>query len=312
MVTGGAGFIGSHIVDAYLDDGHEVVVVDDFSTGRNANLRPHTAVYPIDVASPAFQALVLETRPDVISHHAAQTNVRSSVQAPLNDGRRNILASINVIDAAARSGVGKVIYASSGGAIYGEPEQLPCPETDSIVPDSPYGASKHTPEHYLEIYHRLTGLTYTTLRYANVYGPRQDPSGEAGVIAIFIGLMQSCRQVTINGTGNQERDFVFIEDVVRANLAALEKGDGEAINIGTGVGTSINQVFELIRQATGTSAPARYGPAKPGETFRIYLDITRAAQVLGWKPQVSLETGIAKPIGALGKLEDRRPTVTRA
>lgn len=302
LVTGGAGFIGSHVVDAYLDAGHEVVVVDDFSTGQRANLSPLVPVYEADVASAAFGEIVRRERPDVINHHAAQTSVRQSVTAPLDDCRRNILASINMIDAAQQAGVSKVIYVSSGGAIYGEPVELPCTETNPITPDSPYGASKHTPEHYLAIARRLSGLRYTTLRYANVYGPRQDHNGEAGVIAIFAARMLAGQQVTINGTGRQERDFVFVADVVRANLAALDLGDGEAINIGSGIGTSVNQIFSLLQEATGSRLEAHYGPPKPGETFKIYLDVSRAARVLGWKPQVPLADGLVRTVAALEAL----------
>jgi UDP-glucose 4-epimerase len=204
-----------------------------------------------------------------------------------------------VIEAAHQSGVSKLIYISSGGAIYGEPSTLPCPEDHPVVPDSPYGASKHAPEHYLDIYKRVHGLNYTVLRYGNVYGPRQDPYGEAGVIAIFTAQMLAGQPVTINGSGDQERDFVYVGDVVRANLRALETGDGEAFNIGNGEGTTINQIFGLLKEATGSQHEATYGPAKAGETFRIYLDITKAAQGLGWRPEVSLRGGLMQTVESL-------------
>jgi UDP-glucose 4-epimerase len=299
MVTGGAGFIGSNVVDAYLALGHDVIVADDLSTGKRANVNPAATLREVDIASPEFIALVTRERPDVLNHHAAQTSVRVSVDDPLNDCRRNILGSLNVIDAAQRAGVSKLIYISSGGAIYGEPTTLPCDEEHQIRPDSPYGASKHAPEHYLDIYQRLHGLRYTALRYGNVYGPRQDPFGEAGVIAIFTARMLAGESVTINGNGEQERDFVFVGDVVRANVAALERADNTAVNIGAGVGTSVNEIYAQLRDATGYQLPATYGPPRPGETFRIYLNIQRAAQLLDWTPQVSLADGLAQTVASL-------------
>jgi len=294
VVTGGAGFIASHVVDAYIDLGHEIVVVDDLSAGKRMNLNARARAFDLNVASPDFISLVLQERPDIINHHAAQVSPRHSVLDPINDATRNIIGSINVIEASRQAGVGKVIYVSSGGAIYGEPQQLPCPETHPIRPDSPYGASKHTPEHYLDIYQRLYGLNYTTLRYGNVYGPRQDPFGEAGVIAIFAAKMTAGEQPVINGSGDQERDFVFVADVARANVAALERGDGMAINIASSVGTSVNQIFAQLKEITGYSGDAQYGPAKAGETFCIYLDIALAASELGWTPQVRLAEGLER------------------
>ena len=294
VVTGGAGFIASHVVDAYIDLGHEIVVVDDLSAGKRMNLNARARAFDLNVASPDFISLVLQERPDIINHHAAQVSPRHSVLDPINDATRNIIGSINVIEASRQAGVGKVIYVSSGGAIYGEPQQLPCPETHPIRPDSPYGASKHTPEHYLDIYQRLYGLNYTTLRYGNVYGPRQDPFGEAGVIAIFAAKMTAGEQPVINGSGDQERDFVFVADVARANVAALERGDGMAINIASSVGTSVNQIFAQLKEIAGYSGDAQYGPAKAGETFCIYLDIALAASELGWTPQVRLAEGLER------------------
>lgn len=299
LVTGGAGFIGSNVVDAYVDLGHEVLVVDDLSTGKRANVNPAARLHEADIASPEFVALVERERPDIINHHAAQTSVRVSVDNPVEDCRRNILGSLNVIDAARRAGVGKLIYISSGGAIYGEPVTLPCAEDHQIRPDSPYGASKHGPEHYLDIYQRLYGLRYTALRYGNVFGPRQDPYGEAGVIAIFTAAMLAGKPVTINGNGEQERDFVYVGDVVRANVAALDHADNDAVNIGSGAGTTVNEIYQLLRDATGYELPANYGPAKPGETFRIYLDIRHAADALGWMPRVTLADGLRRTVESL-------------
>jgi UDP-glucose 4-epimerase len=206
---------------------------------------------------------------------------------------------VQLLEAAREAGVAKVIYISSGGAVYGEPSALPCAEDHPIVPDSPYGASKHAVEHYLDIYSRVYRLRFTTLRYGNVYGPRQDPFGEAGVVAIFTAQMLAGQPVTINGSGEQERDFVYVADAVRANLAALERGDGLAINIGSGAGTTVNHVFALLRDATGYPHAARYGPPKAGETFRIYLDIERACRALGWTPRIGLEEGIALTVASL-------------
>lgn len=299
LVTGGAGFIGSNVVDAYVDLEHEVIVADDLSSGKRENVNPKARLVEVDIVSPEMTELVMREKPDVINHHAAQTSVRHSVDNPLDDCRRNILGSLNIIEAARQAEVGKVIYISSGGAVYGEPETLPCPEENPIRADSPYGASKHGPEHYLDIYHRLFGLGYTTLRYGNVYGPRQDPHGEAGVIAIFTARMLAGQQCTINGTGEQERDFVYVGDCVSANVAALEKGNGETINIGSGEGSTINRIFELLKDTTGYDQNVNYGPAKPGETFRIYLDISRAARVLDWTPRMPLAEGLARTVESL-------------
>ena len=311
VVTGGAGFIGSHVVDAYVDLGHEVVVVDDLSVGKREQVNPGARLETIDVAAPELVDLLGDLRPDVVNHHAAQTSVRRSVGDPLDDCRRNILGTLNLLEAARQAGVGKVIYISSGGAIYGEPRTLPCPEDNPIAADSPYGISKHTPEHYLDLYSRVHGLRYTTLRYGNVYGPRQDPYGEAGVVAIFTAQMLAGEQAVINGSGEQERDYVYIADAVRANVAALDRGDGAAVNIGSGVGTSVNEIFDRLKTATGYQRGAVHGPAKPGETFRIYLDITRAREVLGWQPEVSLDEGIARTVASLvepaGRAADPTP-----
>jgi UDP-glucose 4-epimerase len=299
LVTGGAGFIGSNVVDRYIELGHEVLVVDDLSMGKAAQVNASAKFYEVDICTPAFVDLVLRERPDVINHHAAQTSVRISVEDPLNDCHRNVVGSLNVLEAARRAGTGKVIYISSGGAIYGEPVSLPCTEDNPIRPDSPYGATKHAPEHYLDIYARIYGLRFTTLRYGNVYGPRQDPFGEAGVIAIFTARMLAGETPTINGTGEQERDFVYVGDVVEANVCALEAGDGEAFNIGSGVGTTVNEIFRQVARATGYTGEAAYGPAKAGETFRIYLDVSRAAERLSWRPATSLEDGLAQTVAAL-------------
>jgi len=292
LVTGGAGFIGSHVVDGYLAEGHEVLIVDDLSTGNIANLNPNAPFRQVSILSDEFQALVDDFRPDVINHHAAQIAVPASIEDPIDDAQRNVLGSLAVFEAARRVGVSKVINISSGGAMYGEPQRLPCDEDHSVLPESPYGMSKFAAERYLDLYHRLYGLNYTTLRYGNVYGPRQDPHGEAGVVAIFTERMLQGRPCTIFGTGEQERDFVYVGDVVRANLLALERGDGQAYNIATGQPTTVNQVFEALKNASDYDLEPEYAPAKPGEVFRIYLDVRRAEEQLGWRPEVSFTEGV--------------------
>lgn len=299
LVTGGAGFIGSHVVDAYVDLGHEVLVMDDLSTGRRANLNPKARFVDADIRSQEAARLVHEERPDVINHHAAQIDVRKSVADPVDDLGRNIAGSVNLIEAARAAEVGKFIYVSSGGAIYGEPEVLPCPEDHAIKPLSPYGVSKHTVEHYLELYAELYGLRYTTLRYANVYGPRQDPHGEAGVVAIFTDRTLHNEPLTIYGDGSIERDFVYVGDVAYANLLALHAGDGTALNIGTGVLTSVNEVFETLRDATGYTLAPIYAPPKAGDLQRNCLAIARAADVLGWAPTIDFAKGIELTVAAM-------------
>jgi UDP-glucose 4-epimerase len=296
LVTGGAGFIASHIVDAYVALGHEVVVVDDMSAGREVNLNRAAKLYKVDIRTPQLAEVFAAERPDYVNHHAAQISVRNSVERPLDDAMLNIVGSLNVIETARKFGVKKMIYASSGGAVYGEPEYLPCDEKHPIKPLCPYGATKHAPEHYLFMFDKLYGLNFTVLRYSNVYGPRQDPLGEAGVIAIFTGQMLEGQQATINGNGEQERDYVYVGDVARASILALEKGDREIYNIGCGVGTTVNQLFAKLKEASGYQLGPVHGPAKAGETFRIYLDVGKAQRELGWVPAVNIDEGIKRTV----------------
>lgn len=297
LVTGGAGFIGSHVVDLYLEHGHEVVVVDDLSTGRLSNLNPAATFYEMDIRSPALADVFEAERPDIVNHHAAQMDVRRSVADPIFDADVNILGSLNLLECARRYGVQRFVYISTGGAVYGEPRYLPCDEEHPIHPICQYGASKHTVEHYLYMYQVNYGLPYTVLRYPNVYGPRQDPQGEAGVVAIFIGRMLANENVTINGDGEQERDFVYVADCARANLLALEDvGPAEVYNLGSGRGTTVNQIFAALREVIGYQKPPHHGPPKLGETRRIYLEAIRARERLGWAPQVSLEEGLARTV----------------
>ncbi len=291
LVTGGAGFIGSHVVDQLVEAGHEVVVVDNLSTGRITNLNPKAKLYQVDIRSQELEKVFEAERPEVVDHHAAQMDVRKSVAEPVYDADINILGSLNLLNMAVKYKVRKMIYISSGGAVYGEPEYLPCDEAHPIKPLCPYGATKYMVELYLYMYQQMYGLDYTVIRYPNVFGPRQDPAGEAGVVAIFTGNMLKGSPVTINGTGEQVRDYVYVGDCARANLMVLEKGSGRVYNLGYGVGTTVNQIFNALKAITNYAPAAAYGPAKPGETFRIYLTAARAAEELGWKPTVSLEEG---------------------
>jgi UDP-glucose 4-epimerase len=294
LVTGGAGFIGSHVVDTFIANGHDVVVVDDLSTGRRSNLNPAATFYQVDIRSDELKTIFEKEKPQVIDHHAAQMDVRRSVVDPLFDADVNVLGSIKLIELARQYGVERFIYISTGGAVYGEPEYLPCDESHPINPICPYGASKHTVEHYLYMYHELYDLDYVVLRYPNVYGPRQDPHGEAGVVAIFTGQMLKGEQVVINGDGEQERDFVFVGDCARANLLALSTEKSNTIfNLGEGKATTVNEVFAELKKATGYQLSAIHGPAKVGETRRIYLNASKAAQDLNWQPSVGLAEGLA-------------------
>jgi UDP-glucose 4-epimerase len=296
LVTGGAGFIASHVVDAYVELGHQVVIVDDMSSGRESNLNRAAKLYQVDIRTPQLAEVFAAERPDCVNHHAAQISVRHSVERPLDDALLNIGGSLNLIETARQFGIKKIIYASSGGAVYGEPEYLPCDEKHPVNPLCPYGASKHAPEHYLFMYDKLYGLNYTVLRYSNVYGPRQDPLGEAGVIAIFTGQMLEGQQAIINGTGEQERDYVYVGDVARASVLALEKGDRDTFNIGFGIGTTVNQVFAKLKEATGYQRSPMYGAAKAGETFRIFLDNRKARRELGWEPAIDLDEGMRRTV----------------
>ncbi len=303
LVTGGAGFIGSHVVDAMLAVGHEVVIVDDLSTGRKQNLNPGAKFYQMDIRDPGLAEMFERERPEVVDHHAAQMDVRRSVADPLFDADVNVRGTLNLLEAARTHGVRKIIYISSGGAAYGEPKYLPCDEDHPIDPICQYGVSKHVVEHYLFVYRHLYGLDYTVLRYPNVYGPRQDPHGEAGVVAILSGQMLAGQPVTINGTGEQERDFVYVADCARANILALDNGGGTIYNLGSKRGTSVNLLFSTLANIIGYSAEPTFGPAKAGETFKIYLDGTRARDQLDWSPTVDLNRGLQQTVAFLRENE---------
>lgn len=296
LVTGGAGFIGSHIVDTYIEAGHDVFIVDDLSTGKLDNLHPCAHFLHADILDLAVRKLIAAEKIDVVNHHAAQMDVRRSVVDPLFDARVNLLGMLNVLEGAREAKVKKVIFSSSGGTVYGEQTMFPASEDHPTQPISPYGVSKRSGEHYLHFYSVEYGIPYIALRYANVYGPRQDPHGEAGVVAIFTLRLLSGQQPVINGDGKQTRDYVFVKDVARANLAALQADYCGPINIGASIETDVNQLFQHLRTLTNSSLPETHGPAKPGEQRRSVLAWNRARDVLGWSPTVELEEGLRETV----------------
>jgi len=296
LITGGAGFIGSHITDAYLEAGHKVVVVDDLFTGRIKNVNPGARFVEMDVRSPEIEALFAEERFDVVNHQAARGNVRASMEDPMTYADVNVRGGVNLLECCRKYGVHKFIYSSTGGCVYGELQYFPADEKHPIAPRDPYGASKASFELYLPVYLENYGLNYTNFRYPNVYGPRQDPLGEAGVVSIFAGQMLRDIQTITNGDGEQLRDYVYVEDVVRANVITLEREDNEIYNLGWGKGTSVNEIFERLKAITGYPLSAVHGPPKPGEVQRSSLDATKARQELGWWPQVGLEEGLHRTV----------------
>ncbi|MBM4138149.1 MAG: NAD-dependent epimerase/dehydratase family protein [Nitrospira sp.] len=294
LVTGGAGFIGSHIVDRLAEEGHQVVVVDNMTTGLRRNVNRAANLYKTDIQGWRLERIFRNERPHVVLHLAAQVNVRRSVEDPVFDAQVNVLGTINVLQQAVRHGVRKVVFSSSGGAIYGEQEQGPALESYATNPMSPYGISKLCGEQYLFYFQRLSGIQVVSLRYANVYGPRQNPDGEAGVVAIFIRQMLNNQQPIINGNGRQTRDFVYVDDVVEANLAAMGQDSQGVYNVGTGTETSVNELFLMLSELTGMSCKAVHGPAKVGEQNRSVVDPSRLKQELGWESKVSLTEGLRK------------------
>jgi UDP-glucose 4-epimerase len=296
LVTGGAGFIGSHVTDAYIAAGHDVIVVDNLSGGKRENINPKARFHHLDILDAETAKLIHDERPDVLNHHAAQMDVRKSVADPLFDARVNILGTIGLLQAAKDAGVKKVLFVSSGGAAYGEQEQFPAPETHPTWPVSPYGVSKRSGELYCHFFFAEYKMPFVAMRYANVYGPRQDPHGEAGVVAIFSGQLLRGEHPTINGDGKQSRDLVFVGDVARANLLAVDSTYCGPLNIGTGVENDVNRLFALLCEATGSSAPEQHGPAKLGEQQRSVLDPSRAQSVLGWTAEVPLAEGLARTV----------------
>jgi UDP-glucose 4-epimerase len=296
VVTGGAGFIGSHLADAFLEAGHDVIVIDNLSSGHAEQVPEGAVFHALDIRSPEASELISDERPDAICHHAAQMNVRYSVEDPVFDADVNVLGMLKLLEAGRKAGTKTVLFASSGGTVYGEVTEIPTTESHPTVPVCPYGVSKLSGEHYLEYYRRIHGLRYVALRYANVYGPRQDPHGEAGVVAIFSKALLAGSGARIFGDGLQTRDYVFVGDVVRANLAALESSWCGAVNIGTARETNVVELHALLRRVTGTDILPEHAEAKEGEVRRSALSFDLASKVLGWKPNVSLEEGLSATV----------------
>jgi len=296
LVTGGAGFIGSHIVDAYISAGHEVTVVDDLSTGKPENINPDARFFKLDICAGELRDLFNGERFDVVTHHAAQMDVRKSVADPILDAKINILGTLNLLENCVRGRVKGLIFASTGGAIYGEQKEFPAKESHPTTPLSPYGIAKLACEHYLSFYKNTHGLNSTILRYANVYGPRQDPHGEAGVVAIFTRKLLKGEQPLINGDGMQTRDFVYVGDVVRANCLVLSRNDGGIFNVGTGTEVSIKKLFQELVNIVGVNIKEEYGPPKSGEQKRSVICFEKAKKVLSWSPQVFIEEGLKNTV----------------
>ena len=292
LVTGGAGFIGSHLVDRLVQEGNQVVVVDNLSTGKRKQVSKKAQFYKMDIRSKRIERVFRKERPLIVIHLAAQMNVRLSTDDPIFDAEVNILGTLNLLEHAVKSGVRKVTFASSGGAVYGEQEVFPAAESHRTEPMSPYGISKLAGEKYLAYYTNTTGLRHVVLRFGNVYGPRQEPEGEAGVIAIFSKLMLDGGQPIINGTGKQTRDFVYVDDVVDAIMATIGEDIQGIYNVGTGQEASVNECYEIIKELTNSSCKDLYGAAKKGEQFRSVLDVKKMRERFGWDSQVSLPDGL--------------------
>jgi UDP-glucose 4-epimerase len=295
LVTGGAGFIGSHVVDAYVAAGHEVGILDNFSTGNEANLNREAEVHRVDLRDrDAVEKAVASFRPEIVNHHAAQSEVPKSVADPGLDAHINIVGGLNLLKASVDHKVKKVIFISTGGALYGEPDVVPADESHPVRPLSPYGTSKFSFEQYLGTFKRTFGLEFTVLRYANIYGPRQDFYAEEGrVVAIFASRMLERKPVTVDGDGEQSRDMLHVGDAATANLAALERGDGETFHISTGEPVSVNDLFRKLAVLTDYKNAPNHGPRRKGDVFRIALDNSKARRDLEWEPQVSLEEGLS-------------------
>lgn len=295
LVTGGAGFIGSHIVDGLLAQGHTVTVVDNLATGNRANLNPAAHFYELDVRTPEFAQLIADERPEVINHHAAQTMVRVSTEQPAFDSQVNVQGMINLLSAAVKAGVRKVIFASSGGTVYGTTTNLPIREDQPFSPESPYGISKAAGEYYLRYYAANYGLRYTALRYANVFGTRDTTSSEH-VITVFTRRLLDGEMPVIHWDGEQAKDYVHVEDVVRANLLALNAGDNEAYNIGSGKPISVNTIFTLLSEIIGVKVKPTYGPRRVGDVRLFYFDCSKASRELGWTPDMPFESGLQQAV----------------
>ena len=299
LVTGGAGFIGSHIVDAYLADGHEVRVIDNLATGRRSNVPREVKLHEVDIHARETQDIFAEFQPEVVNHLAAQASVKVGNNDPVFDLEVNGGGTARIAKLAADHGARKLIYASSGGTVYGNPQALPVAESHPIAPVSNYGTSKCAGELYVELTGRTRGLDYTILRYGNAFGPRQDPHGEAGVVAIFTGLMLAGQPCTIDGDGDQKKDYIYVGDMARANILALTKGGGGTYNIGTGEGTTVNHIWQTLSDATGNTLEAAHGAPRPGDVRNFWLDCSRAKADLGWESQTSFEEGVRLTVASL-------------
>lgn len=298
IITGGAGFIGSHIVDQYIKLGHEVYVIDSLSTGKKENINPQAKFHQADIRDKEkINDIFKKVKPDLLNHHAAQLDVRKSVADPIFDAEINIIGLLNLLEAGKKNNLKKVIFASSGGVIYGEAAVIPTPEDyHPLQPLSPYGIAKLTSEYYLYYYYKAYGIPFIALRYGNVYGPRQDPFGEAGVVAIFARELLKGEQPIINGDGKQTRDYVFVEDVVQANVLSLSSSFVGSLNIGTGRQIDVNSIFNLLVRLTGREASEKHGPAKIGEQRRSALNIQKAKKILKWMPKFNLQQGMEKTV----------------
>jgi len=295
LITGGAGFIGSHVADLLLENKYDVCIVDNLSSGKLENVNPNAKFYKCDIRDSQIYKIIEDEKPQIIIHNAAQMSVRNSVEDPLNDADINIIGGLNVLEAAKKAKVKKIIFASSGGVVYGEQQYFPADEDHPTKPICPYGVAKLSYEKYLYYYHYIFGIKYIALRYANIYGPRQDPNGEAGVVAIFSKKLLSGEQPIINGDGMQTRDYVYVKDVAIANLLAVNTDYIGEINIGTALETNVNKIFNILKNAAGKpDLEEVHGPAKEGEQKRSVLSYKKAQQILGWKPEVKLEEGLIK------------------
>ena len=294
LVTGGAGFIGSQVVDKYIEEGHTVIVVDSLVTGHEKNIHPKATFYKCDISSPELRVIFEKEKPDVVNHHAAQMNVRKSIEDPVYDAQTNVLGLINVLSCAVEAKVKKFIFISSGGAMYGDAPVLPTPEETHPTPLSPYGLAKHVGEQYVQLFHRLYEMPYVILRYANVYGPRQNPQGEAGVIAIFIDNMLNGKKAIIFGDGEQTRDYVYVTDIVAANSKALTAGENKILNLGTGKEVSVLELHTIVQEVLTTNEKPQFAEKRNGEVFRGALQCSAAENVLSWKATIDLKEGVQK------------------
>jgi UDP-glucose 4-epimerase len=296
MLTGGAGFIGSHVADLLIEEGHQIIIIDNLSTGKEANINPSASFYQLDVLDESLEDIFIQEKPEIVNHHAAQINVRESVINPIQDLEINIRGSVRLFELSRKYGVKKVVFASSGGAIYGEQSHFPADEDHPLKPLSPYGVSKLAGENYLYYYEQNFGLPSVSLRYANVCGPRQDPFGEAGVVAIFAQKMLTGQQPIINGSGEQTRDYVCVEDVARINLIVLKDKVTGQFNVGTGKETTVNHLFQKIKSLTHSEVREVHGEPKKGEQLRSVLSAEKAKRVLGWEPLIKLDEGLKKTV----------------